>query len=50
MISPFLGKLINNGFSEGIYPNCLKIAEVIPIFEKGDRKEASNYRPLSILQ
>ena len=49
VISPFLCKLINDCFSKGIHPNCLKIAEVIPIFEKGNRKEASNYRPISIL-
>ena len=49
MISPFLCKLINDCFSKGVYPNCLKIAEVIPIFKKGDRKEASNYCPISML-
>ena len=48
-ISPFLCKLINDCFSKGVYPNCLKIAEVIPIFKKGDCREASNYRPISIL-
>ena len=45
----FLCKLINDCFSKGVYPNFLKIAEVIPIFEKGNRREASNYRPISIL-
>ena len=49
VISPFLCKLINDCFSKGVYPNCLKIAEVIPILKRGDRKEASNYRPISIL-
>ena len=49
VISPFFGKLINDYFSKGVYPSCLKIAEVIPIFKKGDRKEASNYRPISTL-
>ena len=32
IISHFLCKLINNCFSKGVFPNCLKIAEVIPIF------------------
>ena len=49
IISPFLCKLINNCFSKGVYPSCLKIAEVIPLFKMGDFKEASNYRPISIL-
>ena len=47
--SPFLCKLINNGFSKVIYPNCLKITEVIPTFIKDDRKEAFNYHPILIL-
>ena len=41
IISPFLCKLINNCFSKGVYPNYLKTAEVIPIFKKGDGREAS---------
>ena len=49
IISPFLCKLINDCFGKGVYPNCLKIAEVIPIYKKGDCRDASNYRPISIL-
>ena len=49
VISPFLCKLIYDCFSKGVYPNYWKIAEVIPIFKKGDRNEASNYHPISIL-
>ena len=48
IISPFLCVLINDCFSKGVYPNCLKIAKVIPIFKKGDRRETSNYGPISI--
>ena len=48
-ISPFLCKLINNCFGKGVYPSYLKIAEVIPIFEKGDRMEASNYLSITIV-
>ena len=30
-------------------PDNLKIAEVVPIFKKGSRLKASNYRPISLL-
>ena len=48
-IGPILSKLINKCFSSGIYPNCLKIAHVTPIFKSGDPTKIQNYRPISIL-
>ena len=36
-------------FESGVFSDCLKIAEVVPIFEKGDRSKATNYRPTSLL-
>ena len=33
----------------GIFPDRMKIARVIPLFKNGDVKEFSNYRPVSIL-
>ena len=31
------------------FPNCLKIAEIIPIHKKGDINKATNYRPIALL-
>ena len=33
----------------GIFPDRMKIARVVPLFKNGDVKEFSNYRPVSIL-
>ena len=49
IIAPILSKLINMCFETGVLPNCLKIAEVVPIFKKGDRSKVTNCRPISLL-
>ena len=41
--------MINVSFSKGIFPNFLKIANVIPIHMKGEKLDPSNYRPISLL-
>ena len=32
-----------------MFPDKLKLAEVVPVYKKNDKKDKSNYRPISIL-
>lgn len=50
ILQPFT-KLINNSFMNGLFPNILKIARVIPLLKKANdpKSDISNYRPISVL-
>ena len=41
--------LFNQSISEGIFPQTLKHATVIPIHKKGNKDDVNNYRPISLL-
>ncbi len=41
--------IINQSIREGIFPDCLKIAKIVPIYKTGDKSLISNYRPISVL-
>jgi hypothetical protein len=41
--------LCNRVLFEGVFPDRLKYATIIPVFKKGDKQDLSNYRPISIL-
>jgi hypothetical protein len=47
--SRILKPLINDSIEVGIFPDCLKIATVIPIFKKGNNDNLNNYRPIALL-
>ena len=49
VISTPLSEFFNLCVTQGTFPTYLKIAAVIPVFKKGDKQMASNYRPISIL-
>ena len=49
VISSPVSHIINFSFQNGVFPNTLKIAKVIPLYKKGSPKECKNYRPISIL-
>ena len=42
-------EIFNDCLTSGIYPHCLKIAKILPIFKEGDIDDPSDYRPLSLL-
>ena len=44
-----LCNVLNLSLEQGVFPHCLKIARVVPIFKKGHRHILNNYRPISIL-
>jgi hypothetical protein len=46
---PPLTVLINQSLHQGIFPEALKLAKVIPLFKKGDSSCFNNYRPISLL-
>ena len=41
--------LINMSIKEGIFPDEMKIAKVIPIYKSGNKALTCNYRPISVL-
>ena len=44
-----LTTLINKSMTEGIMPDKLKVAKVIPLYKAKERDNMENYRPISIL-
>ena len=41
--------LINQSLIEGVFPDELKLAKVIPVYKAGSSMELYNYRPISVL-
>ena len=46
---PILTDIINDSIKNGVFPDELKLAAVIPLFKKADPFDKSNYRPVSLL-
>ena len=46
---PFLTDIITQSLKNGVFPDELKLAEVIPLFKKADPFDKINYRHVSLL-
>jgi len=49
LILEILTYLFNQCIVDCLFPQCLKLAKVVPLFKKGAKSEVSNYRPVSII-
>jgi len=50
MFSKILTNEMNKSIILGKFPESMKLADVIPVFKKGNRFQKEIYRPVSILQ
>ena len=41
--------ICNLSFVEGVFPDKMKMARVIPLYKSGDASSLNNYRPVSLL-
>ena len=44
-----LSHICNQSFIEGVFPDEMKIARVIPLYKSGEKNKYNNYRPVSLL-
>jgi len=49
MYLQYLADIFNHCVQNGVFPDKLKLAKVIPVFKSGAKGIAFNYRPISIL-
>ena len=48
-ICPYIVFLYNLCIDQGVFPDPLKMAQVIPLFKGGDKEDPNSYRPISLL-
>ena len=49
VVSEKLASLFNLSMSAGVFPEMMKLAEVVPLYKSKERFLTSNYRPISLL-
>jgi Notch-like protein len=48
-VSSPLSYICNKVITKGIFPDRLKYSVIKPLYKKGNKKDVSNYRPISLL-
>ena len=48
-ISPKLAEIFNLSMLEGVFPEKMKLAEVVPLYKSKEKYLTNNYRPISLL-
>ena len=49
LINPIICDIFNESVTQGVFPESLEIAKIIPVHKSGCRKKIENYRPISLL-
>ena len=49
VFTEIIAKIVNTSFEQGVFPQALKMARVIPIHKEGSKTDVTNYRPISLL-
>ena len=49
IVVPIMCNLCNTSLSTGVFPELMKIAEVVPLYKGKSPHVESNYRPISLL-
>ena len=47
-IAPVLAYIFNESLAQGAVPDDWRLANVTPVFKKGEKYDAANYRPVSL--
>ena len=48
-IAPYIAALINKCIQDGVFPECFKKAQIVPLFKGGEKDSRNCYRPISLL-
>ena len=49
VLVPYLTSIFNSMTDSSVFPSCLKVATITPLWKSGEKMDRNNYRPISIL-